>query len=53
MVATPPGELTAKQFVIRLYKFQSAAELEKIQRYFKSANDEDGALILPIAHRSR
>ncbi len=40
--ATISGELTAKEFVIHLYKYQSASELEKIQRYFKSNDGKYG-----------
>ncbi len=34
--------LTAKQFIERLKKFQSPAELKKIQRYFKSGEGQYG-----------
>lgn len=36
------ADVTAKQFVERLKKMQSAAELKKIQRYFKSGEGEYG-----------
>ncbi|MEQ1799036.1 MAG: hypothetical protein ABL872_13870, partial [Lacibacter sp.] len=34
------ADVTAKQFVERLKKMQSATELKKIQRYFKSGEGE-------------
>jgi 3-methyladenine DNA glycosylase AlkD len=37
-----PKELTAKEFVARLTKHQSDAELKKIQRYFKAGEGEYG-----------
>ncbi len=36
------ADVTAKQFIERLKKMQSAAELKKIQRYFKSGEGEYG-----------
>ena len=38
-----PPALTAKQFIERLKKLQSAEELKKIQRYFKSGEGQYGA----------
>jgi hypothetical protein len=37
-----PGQLTAKYFVERLNQHESAAELKKIQRYFKTREGEYG-----------
>src|SRR5688572_17268590 len=37
-----PADVTAKQFIERLKALQSPKELEKIQRYFKSAEGEYG-----------
>jgi 3-methyladenine DNA glycosylase AlkD len=39
-IANISGELNAKQFITRLNTHQSAGELEKIQRYFKSGDGE-------------
>ncbi len=39
-IANASDGLDAKQFITRLNTYQSAAELEKIQRYFKSADGE-------------
>src|SRR6188768_998081 len=36
------AEVTAKQFITRLNQYQSAIELEKIQRYFKSKDGDYG-----------
>ncbi len=42
-IATKPtNEMTAKQFIERLKTFQSAEELKKIQRYFKSGEGQYG-----------
>lgn len=40
--ASGPAKLTAKEFIERLKKHQSDAELKKIQRYFKTAEGEYG-----------
>src|SRR4026208_401147 len=39
-------DLTAKEFITRLKELQSAEELKKIQRYFKSGKGEYGLTLL-------
>jgi len=41
--ARESAPVTAAQFIRKLHTYRSAAELEKIQRYFKSGKDEYGA----------
>jgi 3-methyladenine DNA glycosylase AlkD len=40
---SPANELTAKNFINQMNRFQSNAEREKIQRYFKTGEGEYGA----------